>query len=254
MKNSTGFKTLILREIYRFARLMGQTIAPPIVSTLLFILIFGFSLGSRIKQIEGFPYILFILPGLAAMGVITNSYANTSTSLFMARMDRSIENMVSSPLSPLQLVSALVIGGLMRGLIVGFLTLVIAMPIVGLKIEYWSLTFLVLSLTSIFFSCLGIISALWSEGWDQIAIFTNFVITPFIYLGGVFYSILMLPPFWQKISRFNPIFYLVDSLRFAVLGHSDVAWWFSLGFLGLCAAFSFAVCLILFKRGYKLVH
>lgn len=224
------------------------------MSTVLFILIFGFSLGSRIKEIEGFSYILFILPGLASMGTITNAYANTSTSLFMARMDYSIENLVAAPLSNLQLVSSFVLGGLFRGLLVGILPLLIAIPLVHLRVESWPLVILVLALTSVFFSCLGIISALWSEGWDNIATFTNFIITPFVYLGGVFYSIHMLPGFWQKISLANPIFYMVDALRHAVLGISDVTWSFSLGILAALAGGSFLFCVYLFRVGYKLVR
>lgn len=254
MKSRIAFATLILRECYRFARLSGQTIAPPIVSTLLFILIFGYSLGSRIKQIGGFDYVLFILPGLAAMGVVNNAYANSSTSLFMARMDRSIENMVVCPLSPLQLVSAFVIGGLMRGLVVGLLTLAVGIPAVGLEVHHWPHTVLVIGLSSVLFSSLGILSALWAEGWDQIATFTTFFITPFIYLGGVFYSIHMLPAFWQKASLFNPIFYLVDATRWAVLGHSDIPYWYSLAFLAGTALLSYGLCVYLFKKGYKLVR
>src|SRR5215467_15101941 len=117
--NTTGFKTLIEREYYRFARLSRQTVAPPVLTTLLYVLIFGYSLGSRIREINGLPYIVFILPGLAAMGVITNSYANTSTSLYMARLDRSIENILASPLSHLQIVTAFVVGGLIRGVMIG---------------------------------------------------------------------------------------------------------------------------------------
>jgi ABC-2 type transport system permease protein len=254
MKNLTGFNALVRRECYRFARLSGQTIAPPIITTLLFIFIFGFSLGSRIREIEGVSYIFYILPGLAAMGVITNSYANTSTSLFMARMDRSLENILSCPLSNLQLVTAFTIGGLLRGMVIGIITLLVAILTVHLEVRHWLYTLLVLAFASVFFSSLGILSALWSEGWDQIASFTTFIITPFIYLGGVFYSIRMLPGFWQKVSFFNPIFYLVDALRYAVLDRSDVPWNVSLAVLTAMAAVSFAFCVYLFKIGYKLVR
>lgn len=254
MKTRRAFFTLVLRECYRFTRLAGQTIAPPVLTTLLYIFIFGFSLGSRIKQIGGFDYVLFILPGLAAMGVVNNAYANTSTSLFMARMDRSLENMITCPLSPLQLVTAFSIGGLMRGLLVGLLTLTVGIFTVHLDIHHWPHTILVIALSSILFSNLGILSALWAEGWDQIATFTTFVITPFIYLGGVFYSIHMLPEFWQRVSLFNPIFYLVDATRYAVLGHSDISYWYSLSFLGGTALASYLLCVYLFKRGYKLVR
>jgi len=171
----------------------------------------------------------------------------------MSRMDRSIENMVSCPLSPFQLVSALMIGGLMRGLLVGLLTLAIGIPTVHLEIHHWPQTLLVISLSSILFSSLGILSALWSEGWDQIATFTTFVITPFMYLGGVFYSIHMLPDLWRKVSLFNPVFYLVDAMRYAVLGHSDISYWYSLSFLGSTALGGYLLCVYLFKRGFKLV-
>lgn len=248
-----SFRTLVIRECYRFMRLSRQTVFPPLLTTLLFILIFGYSLGSRIREIEGFPYILYILPGLASMGTITNSYANSSTSLFMARMDYSLENMVAAPLSNFQLVASLVLGGLLRGLIVGILPLLVSLLMVDLPIHSWFQILLVLSLTSVFFSCLGIISALWSEGWDNIATFTNFVITPFVYLGGVFYSIHMLPSFWQKISLANPIFYLVDAMRFAVLGVSDMPYAVSLGLLAALALVSYLTCVFLFRRGYKIM-
>ncbi len=247
------FQTLFLRECYRFLRLSRQTLFPPLLTTVLFILIFGYSLGSRIREVEGFSYILFILPGLAAMGTITNSYANTSTSLFMARMDYSIENMIASPLSHIQLVASFVLGGIMRGLIVGVLPLLISIPMVGLTVQNWPMVFVILALISIFFSSLGIISALWSEGWDNIATFTNFVITPFVYLGGVFYSVDMLPPFWKQVSLANPIFYLVDALRHAVLGVSDMSWAISLSILITLALGTFMFCVYLFWIGYKLV-
>ena len=138
MERLTRFNNLVVRECYRFLRLSRQTIFPPLITTLLFILIFGYSLGSHIREIKGFPYIVFILPGLAAMGTITNSYANTSTSLFMARLDLSIENMVAAPLSNFQLVTSLTLGGLLRGLTVGLLTLLVAVPVIDLEVQNWN--------------------------------------------------------------------------------------------------------------------
>lgn len=254
MHSLISFNALLLRECYRFLRLSRQTIFPPIITTLLFILIFGYSLGSRIREIHGFPYILYILPGLASMGTITNAYANSSSSLFMARMDLSMENMIASPLSNFQLVASLVLGGWIRGVVIGVLTLLVSIPMVDLQVESWPLVLLVLSLTSIIFSCLGIVSALWSDGWDNLATFTNFVITPFIYLGGVFYSVEMLPPFWHRVSLFNPIFYLVDSLRYAVLGHSDIPFAVSLALLAGLSLVFYLFCVYLFRIGYKLVQ
>lgn len=249
-----GFYTLIERECYRFARLSKQTILPPIITTLLFIFIFGFSLGSQIRQIEGYAYIIYILPGLATMGVITNSYANTSTSLFMAKMDRSIENIVAAPIPYYQITLAMMVGGLIRGILIGTITLGVSMISVDMPLAHPFWTLLILILNSILFSSLGIISGLWSESWDQIATFTNFVITPFIYLGGVFYSIKMLPSFWQKVSLLNPIFYLVDALRWCVLGKGDIPFPYSFLFISLFTLISYWICLTLFKNGYKLIR
>lgn len=254
INKNRGFYTLIERECYRFARLSKQTLFPPIITTLLFIFIFGFSLGSRIHEVQGFSYIIYILPGLATMGVVTNSYANTSTSLFMAKMDRSIENILAAPISHYQVASAMMIGGLIRGLTIGSVTLLISMLSVQMPMvhPFWAL--LIMVLNSILFSSLGLISGLWSESWDQIATFTNFVITPFVYLGGVFYSIHMLPPFWQKVSLANPIFYLVDALRWCVLGKGDIPFYISLSLITLFTVLSYGISITLFKRGYKLIH
>jgi len=251
--NRIGFYTLIGREYYRFARLSKQTVFPPVLTTLLFVLIFGFSLGSKIREIHGFSYIVFILPGLAAMGVLTNSYANTSTSLYMTRLDRSIENILAAPLSSLMIVTAFVIGGLMRGVIIGVVTLLIAYLCVPMPFPHLGWSILVIVLSSITFSSLGILSALWAESWDHIATFTNFFITPFVYLGGVFYSVQMLPPFWHRVSLFNPIFYAVDALRWGTIGVGDLPFWIPLSALSAAALLSFGACVLLFKRGYKLI-
>ncbi|MDO8461792.1 MAG: ABC transporter permease [Deltaproteobacteria bacterium] len=252
--NFRGFLTLVEREYYRFFRLAVQTIFPPIITTLLFILIFGYSLGEKIQTINNLPYILYILPGLAAMGVISNSFSNSSTSLFMARMDRSIENILAAPLSHLQIVGSFVIGGVTRGLVVGLTTLIVAKVMTPLTFSSLLGTLLSLVLISVTFSSLGIIAALWSEDWDHLATFTNFVITPFLYLGGVFYSITMLPPFWQKVSYFNPIWYLVDDFRRQVLGIGDLPAWQSQLVLWALALSTFLMAVRLFQKGWKLIH
>lgn len=253
MKTLTGLLTLIEREYYRFARLAAQTIAPPIIMTGLFVIIFGYSLGSQIESISGVPYILYILPGLAGMGAITNSYSNSSTSLYMARIDRSIENILVAPLSHLKIVTAFVIGGVTRGLIVGTVTVAVAALLTDLSVRHagWGLLFL--TLISVTFSSLGVISALWAEDWDHLATFSNFVITPFVYLGGVFYSVTLLPGIWQKVSHLNPMFYFIDAFRWAVLGQSDLSPWLSGGVTFAFAAGSLAFAVFLFRIGYKLV-
>ncbi|HSA60040.1 MAG TPA: ABC transporter permease [bacterium] len=249
----TGFLTLIEREYYRFARLAAQTIAPPVIMTGLFVVIFGYSLGGRIESISGVSYILYILPGLAGMGAITNSYSNSSTSLYMARIDRSIENILVAPLTPLKIVAAFVIGGVTRGLVVGTVTVAVAVLLTDLTIGHMGWGLLVLTLISAIFSSLGVISALWAEDWDHLATFSNFVITPFVYLGGVFYSVTMLPGVWKKVSYANPMFYFIDAFRWAVLGRGDLCPWLSIGVTVFFAFGLLSVAVLLFRSGYKLV-
>lgn len=256
--NFIPFTTLIEREIYRFVRLSSQTVVPPLITTIMFILIFGYSLGSRITEIHGVPYIVFILPGLMMMGIINNAYANSSTSLFMARLERSIENLLVSPLSKMQIVSAYMIGGVLRGLVVG-LTIFICTYLISLvspldfPIKHWGYVALGFFVPSCLFSGLGIISGLNAESWDKIALFTNFIITPFVYLGGVFYSVQMLPPFWQKISLANPIFYCVDLIRYGFLGISDVPIWISVSVVITFSIVIYVFCIYLFCKGYKII-
>jgi len=247
------FLTLVEKEFYRFFRLSGQTLAPPIIMTVLFIIIFGYSLGTRISEISGFSYIHYILPGLAGMGIINNAYANTITSLFMARTDRSIENILVAPVSYLRIVTSFALAGTTRGLLVGVTTFVVAMPLTQLPIHSPVITLLMIFVIGLFFAAVGIIAALWAESWDHIATTANFIITPLVYLGGVFYSIAMLPPTWQKVSLANPLFYMIDALRWAVLGHSDIDPRLSLGVTGALTVVMFSIAVYLFRRGYKLI-
>lgn len=245
--------TLLRRELYRFARLSRQTIWPPIITTLLFILVFGFALGGQIQQLEGWNYIVYILPGLAALGVITNAYANTSTSVYGARFDRSIENWITVPISPLHFVIALISGGVMRGLVIGILTVGIAALVTGLPVAHPLGLLGWIILIGIIFSCLGIVSGLRAESWDSIATMTNFVLTPGIYFGGVFYSVRMLPEPWHTISYCNPIFYAIDGMRFMLLGQAILPWTVSLAVVLGTALLGMLVCWWLIRRGYRLV-
>lgn len=254
MTNWTGFLTLVRRETYRFMRLFRQTLIPPLMTTLLYILVFGVSLGSHIKSVKGFDFIVFILPGLAQLGLITNAYANSSTSLFMARMERSIENVLIAPLSYLHIILAFILGAIFRGLTVGYATLFIARFFIDFPMPHPFLLFFSWTLSCAFFGALGIASALLAETWDHISLFTNFVITPFIYLGGAFYSVDMLPEFWRKVSHLNPIFYCIDSSRYAVLGVSDAPVALSFAVIGTLAVLSIATCTVMVRRGYRLVN
>jgi ABC-2 type transport system permease protein len=187
------------------------------------------------------------------MGVINNAYANAATSLFMSRSDRSIENVLVSPISFLRIVTAMVIGGMIRGLLVGGITLIVAIPLTGLNIASIPWTLLMMVTVSIFFASFGVLTGLWAESWDHLATVANFVIIPFVYLGGVFYSISMLPPTWQRISSVNPLFYMIDSLRWAILGRGDVAVAFSFAMTAILALLTFSIAVYLFKKGYKLI-
>ena len=250
-----GFYTLLSRETYRFIRLFSQTVIPPLVTTLLFILVFGYSLGGYIRTINGFSYILYIIPGLVQLGVISNAYANTSTSLFVAKMERSIENLLVAPLHYLQIVLAFVLGGILRGLAVGCAILITSFLFIPeLSLQHPVILFLALVLTSGFFSSLGMITALVSESWDHVSLFSTFLITPLTYLGGTFYSINMLPHFWQQATKLNPVFYCIDLTRFGILGVSDMSPWLSLSVLLFLNTIGIGFCTFLFKKGYRLIN
>ncbi|MDO8643982.1 MAG: ABC transporter permease [bacterium] len=254
MFNGRGFWTLIEKEYYRFGRLAAQTIAPPVISTLLFIVIFGYSLGDSIREIHHLSYIVYLIPGLTAMGIMSNSFSNAATSLFMARMDRSIENILVAPLSHFQIVLSYVVGGLTRGLAVGVVTLLVSVLLTDLTIHSYVGVLIVTALLSIIYSCFGIITALWADDWDHLATFSNFVMTPLEYLGGVFYSVKHLPPLWQKLSILNPVYYWVDGFRGQVLGIVEVPVLHSLLFLSGMALGMFLLSVYLFQRGWKMIY
>lgn len=250
----TGFVTLVRQEAFRFWRLIRQTVFPPILMTLLFILIFGFSLGEKISAIHGFSYIVFIIPGLTAMGVMNNAFSNTSTSLYMARFDQSIDNLLAAPLRPVELVSAMVLAAVARGFLIGAITLTVSLSFLHPHIHNLGIVVAQFLLQSVIFGCWGIIGALRAKTWDTLATTQNFIITPMVYLGGVFYSIQFLPPPWKTISLFNPVFYMVDHLRYGILGVHEAPLALSFGISAVCAALLFGICVYLFQIGYRLVR
>lgn len=247
-----GFWTLTRREVGRFMTLWKQTVFPPILSALLYILIFGEALGSRIQTIDGWPYTEYILPGLAMMGVLTSSYANSSSSLFVAKHEQYIEDILVAPLSYWEVVLAYTLGAMARGLMVGVLVLAVGAVITDIPFAHpvWTLAFLVF--VSALFSCAGLIMALWAESWDHVMLLLNFIITPLVFLGGVFYSIDMLPPVWRTVSMFNPIFFMINGLRYGVLGVADASPLGSLALTAALAAALFAWTVHLFRTGYRL--
>ena len=213
-----AFATIVRKEVNRFVRIWPQTILPPAVSMTLYFVIFGNLIGSRIGQMGGFSYIDFIAPGLIMMSVMNNAYANVVSSFFGAKFQRYIEEMLVAPIPNWVLLAGYVTGGVLRGLAVGVVVTVIAMFFTQLRISSGVTIIAILVLTTVLFSLGGLVNAIYAKKFDDISIIPTFVLTPLIYLGGVFYSIDSLPPFWKAISYANPIVYMVDAFRYGLLG------------------------------------
>ncbi|WCN09234.1 ABC transporter permease [Marinomonas mediterranea] len=225
MKNSEiwiAFFTIFRREIRRFMRIWPQTLLPPAITMTLYFAIFGNLIGSRIGEMGGFSYMQYIVPGLIMMSVITNSYSNVASSFFSVKFQHSIQEMLVSPTPNYVILLGYVLGGVARGLAVGFIVTILSLFFSHLPLENVFLTILVVILTSIMFSLGGFVNALYARSFDDISIIPTFVLTPLTYLGGVFYSIDLLPDFWQNVSLLNPILYMVNAFRFGILGVSDI--------------------------------
>lgn len=220
--NWIAYRTIVRKEIRRFLRIWVQTITPPAINAVLYLLIFGGLIGSRIRDMGGVPYLDFIMPGIIMMGIIINSYANVSSSFFSAKFQRNIEEMLVSPVSNFTILAGFVTGGVCRGLLVGLVVSLVALGITQITPVSIFLTLIVAVMTAVLFSLGGLINAVYARNFDEISIIPNFVLTPLTYLGGIFYSIDMLPEFWQGVSRFNPILYMINGFRYGILGVSDI--------------------------------
>ena len=217
-----ALKTIMVKEYLRFIRIWIQTILPPAITIGLYFIIFGEIIGSQIGDINGFRYMDYIVPGLILMAVITNAYANVVSSFFSAKFHHSVEEMLVSPLPNYIILLGFVSGGLARGIIVGIVATIVSLFFSDLHIHSYPVTFAVFILTSILFALAGFINAAYARSFDDITIIPTFVLTPLIYLGGVFYSIKMLPEVWQNISLVNPILYMVNAFHYGILGISDI--------------------------------
>lgn len=244
-----GYRTIVRKEITRIVRIWGQTIVPPVITMSLYFIIFGELIGRRIGKMDGFTYIEYIVPGLVIMSVITNSYGNMVSSFFGAKFGRHIEELLISPLPNWVILSGYVTAAMSRGLIVGTVVLLVSAFFTDIRMEQPLIMVTILLLTAIVFSLAGMVNAIYAQKFDDIAIIPTFVLAPLTYLGGVFYTITLLPEFWQKVSAFNPILYMVNGFRLGVLGVSDVSLVHTLTVIITAGILLFAWCMWLLRRG-----
>jgi ABC-2 type transport system permease protein len=246
------FATLWRREVNRFMKIKKQTLGAPLLETFLYIMVFGAALGSRIKHLHGIDYILFVIPGLIMMAFSTNSFANNSSSILQQKFQGAIQDQLSSPASPLELLLAFSLGGFMRGLIVATLTFIVSVILVGLPVDHVLVLIPSLALVGFFFSQLGVLTGVRAEQFDDVSFVQTFVLQPLIFLGGVFYSAALLPQPFETLTRFNPIYYMINLVRYGFVGFTEVS--IALSLLALTAATGalFLVNLRLFSQGYKL--
>ncbi len=226
-----ALKTIWIREITRFTRIWPQTLLPPVITMSLYFIIFGNLIGSRIGEMGGFDYMQFIVPGLIMMSVITNSYSNVCSSFFGSKFQKNIEELLVAPVPTHVIIAGFVGGGVARGVLVGILVTLISLFFVPLQVHSWAMIVITLLLTAIVFSLAGLLNAIYAKSFDDISIVPTFVLTPLTYLGGVFYSLTLLPPFWLAVSKLNPIVYMISGFRYGFLGVADVSLIVTLGVL-----------------------
>ncbi|HEY5052456.1 MAG TPA: ABC transporter permease [Solirubrobacterales bacterium] len=246
------FMTLWRREVSRFMKIKKQTLGAPLLETFLYISVFGAALGSRIKTLHGIEYIVFVIPGLIMMAWATNSFANNSSSILQQKFQGAIHDQLSSPASPLELLLAFSLGGFMRGLIVAALTFIVASVLVELPVDHVLVLLPSLLLVGFFFSQLGVLIGVRAEQFDDVAIAQTFILTPLIFLGGVFYSAALLPQPFQTLTKFDPVYYMISLVRYGFVGYSEVS--IPLSLLALTGA-TVALSLFnlrLFSKGYRL--
>lgn len=246
------FWTLLRREVLRFWRVSSQTLLTPIITASLYLFVFGATLGERLSVLEGFSYAQFVIPGLILMGVINNSFANSSSSLFMLRYLGGIVDLLVAPLSPPQFILAYTLAAMLRGLLVGTVVWAISTLFAELPWEAPLLAILMAVLASFLFAQFGLIAAIYAHNFDTLSMYSNFLLLPLIYLGGVFYPISILPPFWARLSHLNPLFYLIDGFRHAILGVGDIGYLTAFLVSGGMALVLFCWAAWLIGKGYRL--
>ena len=246
------FLALVRREVTRFTKIKRQTLGAPLLETFLYISVFGAALGSRIDTLHGIDYVVFIIPGLIMMAWAINAFSNNSSSILQQKFQRAIDDQLSSPASPLQLLLAFSLGGFLRGMIVAVLTFTAASFLVDIGVEHILVLIPSLFLVGFFFAQLGVLVGVRAEQFDDVSFAQTFVLTPLIFLGGVFYSASLLEEPFQTLTHFNPIYYMINLVRYGFLGYTEANVALSLGVLSLATLALFAANLRLFRTGYKL--
>ena len=251
---SVGFQTLLYKETLRFWKVATQTVAAPVLTAMLYLLIFGHVLEGRVNMLPGVSYTAFLIPGLVMMSVLQNAFANSSSSLIQSKITGNLVFILLPPLSHWEIISAYVIASVVRGLAVGLGVFIVTVWFTDMSFvaPLWIIVFALLGAAIL--GTMGLIAGIWAEKFDQLAAFQNFLIMPATFLSGVFYSIKSLPPFWQAVSHFNPFFYMIDGFRHGFFGQSDVSPWTSLAIVSVFFALLAAIAINLLKRGYNLRH
>ena len=244
-----GMMSLVRKETTRVLRIWVQTLIPPGITMSLYFIIFGTLIGKRIGEMQGYPYMEYIAPGLVMMSVITNSYGNVVGSFFNAKIQGHIEELLVSPLSEVSIVIGYLAGGIIRGLSVAIVVTFIALFFTQINIKFPLMTLFVIIMTAGVFSLAGLINAIFAKKFDDIAVIPSFVLAPLTYLGGVFYTVNLLPEFWQTVSKFNPILYMINSMRYSVIGSSDVSIQSALMMIIIFFIILFSSAVILLKKG-----
>ena len=247
-----AFCTILVKEVRRYLRIWPQTLLPSAITMTLYFVIFGALIGSRIGEMGGFSYMQFVVPGLIMMAVVTNSYSNVVFSFFGAKFNHSVEELLVSPVPNYVILAGFVVGGASRGLIVAVIVTCLSLFFAELNVANPGLTVAIVLLTSVLFCLFGFINAVYANNFDDISIIPTFVLTPLIYLGGVFYSMDLLPEFWAGVSKLNPLVYVVNGFRYGVLGVSDVDVRLAIGMLILFTIVAFAYSLHLLNTGKRL--
>jgi ABC-2 type transport system permease protein len=246
------FFSLLRREVNRFLKIKRQTLGAPLLETFLYISVFGAALGSRIKELHGFDYVVFVVPGLIMMAWAMNAFSNNSSSILQQKFQGAIQDQLSSPATPLQLLLALSFGGFLRGMIIATLTFVAASILVGIPVEHPLVLFPGLFFVGFLFAQFGVIVGVRAEQFDDVSFYQTFILQPLIFLGGVFYSASLLPDPFETLTHFNPVYYMINLVRYGFLGYTEANIALSMAFLSIAATALFAINLRLFTKGYRL--